>query len=57
MGKLTKTTSPVLSLCLATGYVNGVAARGYAVRPNLGVPSMPLPFTRPVEGKALAAPE
>ena len=57
MCKLTKTTSPVLSLYLETVYVNEVAARGYAVRPNLDVPSMPLPFTRPVAGKALAAPE
>ncbi len=39
MCKLTKTQSPVLSLYLETEYVNEVAARGYAVRPNLDVPS------------------
>ncbi len=38
MCKLTKTESPVLSLYLETQYVNEVAARGYAVRPNLAVP-------------------
>ncbi len=39
MCKLTKTGSPVLSLYLETEYVNEIAARGYAVRPNLSVPS------------------
>ncbi len=46
MCKLTKTTSPVLSLYLETVYVNEIAARGYAVRPNLEVPtSTPLPHS------------
>lgn len=39
MCKLTKTASPVLSLYLETQYVNEIAARGYALRPNLAVPS------------------
>ena len=39
MCKLTKTGSPVLSLYLETTYVNEVTARGYAMRPNLAVPS------------------
>lgn len=39
MCKLTKTQSPVLSLYLETEYVNEIAARGYAVRPNLEVPT------------------
>ncbi len=39
MCKLTKTGSPVLSLFLETQYVNEIAARGYAMRPNLAVPS------------------
>ncbi len=41
MCKLTKTGSPVLSLYLETEYVNAIAARGYAVRPNLLVPAPP----------------
>lgn len=40
MCKLTKTGSPVLSLYLETEYVNEIAARGYAVRPNLSVPAL-----------------
>ena len=40
MCKLTKTASPVLSLYLETEYVNEIAARGYALRPNLAVPPM-----------------
>ncbi len=39
MCKLTKTGSPVLSLFLETQYVNEIAARGYALRPNLATPS------------------
>ena len=39
MCKLTKTGSPVLSLFLETEYVNEIASRGYALRPNLAVPS------------------
>ena len=39
MCRLTKTKSPVLSLYLETVYVNEIAARGYARRPNLAVPS------------------
>ncbi len=39
MCKLTKTESPVLSLFLETEYVNEIAARGYALRPNLAVPA------------------
>jgi len=41
MCKLTKTTSPVLSLYLETTYVNEIAERGYAVRPNLEIPRAP----------------
>jgi hypothetical protein len=40
MCRLTKTQSPVLSLYLETVYVNEVAARGYAVRPNLDIPAV-----------------
>lgn len=43
MCKLTKTGSPVLSLFLETEYVNEIAARGYALRPNLAVPT-PMPI-------------
>ncbi len=39
MCKLTKTPSPVLSLYLETEYVNEIAARGYALRPNLDIPT------------------
>ena len=45
MCKMTKTTSPVLSLYLETVYVNEIAARGYAVRPNLDVPAAPTPHS------------
>ena len=38
MCRLTKTGSPVLSLYLETQYVNEIAARGYALRPNLAIP-------------------
>ena len=41
MCKLTKTDSRVLSWILETEYVTEVAERGYALRPNLAVPSMP----------------
>lgn len=46
MCKLTKTESQVLSLYLETEYVNEIASRGYALRPNLAVPSR-APVTRP----------
>jgi hypothetical protein len=39
MCKSTKTSSPVLSLYLETEYVNEIAARGYALRPNLSLPT------------------
>ncbi len=42
MCKLTKTDSQVLSWILETEYVNEVSERGYAQRPNLAVPSMPV---------------
>ncbi len=42
MCKATKTGSPVLSLFLETQYVNEIAARGYALRPNLALPT-PVP--------------
>ena len=48
MCKLTKTGSPVLSLYLETEYVNQIAARGYALRPNLAIPSPAAAVTRPV---------
>lgn len=54
MCKLTKSTSPVISLYLETLYVNEIAARGYAVRPNLAVPSPNEGLTRPA---AAAGPE
>lgn len=47
MCKLTKTTSPVLSLYLETIYVNEIASRGYALRPNLAVPAPAATITRP----------
>lgn len=40
MCKLTKTPSVVLSLYLETRYVNEVAERGYARRPNLAPPTV-----------------
>ncbi len=54
MCKLTKSNSPVLSLFLETQYVNEIASRGYAVRPNLAVPAPAEPVTRPA---ATAGPE
>lgn len=39
MCKLTKTNSAVLSWYLETQYVNEIAERGYAVAPNLDVPT------------------
>ncbi len=39
MCKLTKTDSAVLSWYLETQYVNEIAARGYAVAPNLDLPT------------------
>ena len=39
MCKLTKTNSAVLSWYLETEYVNEIMARGYAVRPNLDLPT------------------
>ncbi len=47
MCKNTKTASPVLSLYLETEYVNEIAARGYALRPNLSIPSPSAVVTRP----------
>lgn len=47
MCKLTKTESPVLSLFLETQYVNEIATRGYALRPNLDVPAHGAGVTRP----------
>ena len=47
MCKLTKTGSPVLSLYLETEYVNEIASRGYALRPNLSIPSPAAVVTRP----------
>ncbi len=53
MCKLTKTGSPVLSLFLETQYVNEVAARGYALRPNLAQPSaLPQPHSSGGSGGA-----
>ncbi len=56
MCKLTKTASPVLSWYLETQYVNEIAARGYALRPNLAVPPRALRLTRPAAGATPAAP-
>jgi len=39
MCKLTKTDSPLLSWILELEYVNEVAQRGVAMRPNLDVPA------------------
>ncbi len=39
MCKLTKTDSRVLSWILETEYVNEVSERGYALRPNLAIPT------------------
>lgn len=47
MCKLTKTDSQVLSWILETEYVTEVAERGYALRPNLAVPSMPSAMATP----------
>lgn len=47
MCKLTKTQSPVLSLYLETEYVNEIASRGYARRPNLAIPAHHAVVTRP----------
>jgi hypothetical protein len=55
MCKLTKTGSPVLSLFLETEYVNEIASRGYALRPNLAIPSPPSAITRPAGGAASSA--
>ncbi len=56
MCKLTKTESPILSLYLETEYVNEIASRGYALRPNLAIPS-PNAFTRPAAAEESAGPE
>jgi hypothetical protein len=46
MCKLTKTDSRVLSWILETEYVNEISERGYALRPNLAVPSpQPMPHS------------
>jgi hypothetical protein len=47
MCKSTKTPSAVLSLYLETEYVNQVASRGYALRPNLAIPAHGGLVTRP----------
>lgn len=39
MCKLMKTDSRVLAWILETEYVNEISQRGYALRPNLSVPS------------------
>jgi hypothetical protein len=39
MCRSTKTQSAVLSLYLETEYVNEIASRGYALRPNLAIPA------------------
>lgn len=54
MCKNTKTGSPVLSLYLETEYVNEIAERGYALRPNLAIPS-PLPAVHSSGGSGGAA--
>ncbi len=56
MCKLTKTESRVLSLYLETEYVNEIASRGYALRPNLAIPS-PAAFTRPAVAEGSPGPE
>jgi hypothetical protein len=50
MCKLTKTQSPVLSLYLETLYVNEIASRGYALRPNLAIPAHDPAVTHPAVG-------
>lgn len=57
MCKLTKTGSPVLSLYLETQYVNEIATRGYALRPNLAVPAPTAVVTRPAGAAESAARE
>jgi hypothetical protein len=47
MCRSTKTPSAVLSLYLETEYVNEVASRGYALRPNLAIPAHGATVTRP----------
>ncbi len=56
MCRLTKTGSPVLSLYLETLYVNEIASRGYALRPNLAVPGPGAAVTRPGATAGPAAP-
>ncbi len=56
MCKLTKTESQVLSLYLETEYVNEIASRGYALRPNLALPSRAA-VTRPAAAGGSAGPE
>jgi hypothetical protein len=46
MCKLTKTDSVVMSWYLETQYVNEIAARGYAVAPNLDLPTPLRKLTR-----------
>ncbi len=41
MCKLTKTDSPLLSWLLEVEYVNEIAERGSALRPNLAIPERP----------------
>ncbi len=46
MCKLTKTDSQVLSWILETEYVNEISERGYALRPNLAIPTpRPVPHS------------
>ncbi len=51
MCRLTKTKSPVVSLYLETLYVNEIAARGYALRPNLAIPRPEGAVTHPAEAR------
>jgi len=46
MCKLVKTDSAVLSWYLETIYVNEIAVRGYAVAPNLDLPTPSRKLTR-----------
>ncbi len=57
MCKLTKTESAVLSLYLETEYVNEIASRGYALRPNLAIPAHASDITRPVGEAGPAEPD
>lgn len=56
MCRSTKTPSAVLSLYLETEYVNAIASRGYALRPNLAIPVHGGPLTRPAAAGESAGP-